>query len=599
MGRILTSLLFLIIAVPAPSSMADVTPEQKEQLTELSKTLREAKVLLRKKKYDEVRAEIAKAEEALKAMALGEDERDKTLKSVMKSLAYLKDRVPVSFEREIGPILKEKCFRCHGPDRQSARLRLDTFNNIVKGGSSGLLVRGRNPRSSILVARLATTDAKLRMPKNGAALPPEQIELIARWVSENAKFDGADRDAEIGTKPKEPEKPIIIARPDGSETVSFKKDIAPWMVGVCLGCHQGRNARNGFSLATFEGIIKGGESGPALIPGDPDNSYIIDLVLRQDPVKMPAGNQTRIKRSQAKALETWVKEGATFDGGDPKAPLRSLVPTAAELEARRLADMSESDFSERRRKQGQDLWERVLPRDEKTETKSASFYVFSTDEKRGRQVSEWAEQDAEAIKAFFKYTGEKLWRGRLNIFVAKDRFAYEEFNQVVFNRQTPKEMMGHSVVSSGFNQAYIVLQDIGDIVDEKSVGLRANLTVQLTEAFLNRLGSPPPRVLSRGTGLLLASKSAGKKDPWFTALPQRLKGVSVARSQEVFDDGSFTPGELDAVGYALAGFMMKANAVKYLQFTLELQKGTSLADAARKVYRQSPAQLGTAFMRSL
>ncbi len=599
MSKLLNSLLVGFIVIATPAFSQDVTPEQKKELAELSKTLRDAKALLRKKKFEEVRTEITKSEEKLKSLGFAEDERDRTYKAVLKSLSYLKDRMPVSFEREVAPIIKEKCLRCHGPNRQSGRLRLDTFNRMAKGGANGPLVRGRNPRSSLLVARLATKDEKLRMPKNGTALPDDQVQLIARWVSQGAGFDGADRDIEIGSKPKEPEKPIVIARPDGSETVSFKKDIAPWMVGVCLGCHGTRNPRNEFSLATFEGIMRGGESGPAVMPGDPDNSYIVDLVLRQDPVKMPAGNQTRIKRSQAKALETWVKEGAKFDGGDAKAPLRDLVPTAAELETQRLAGMSASEFTERRLQQGKDMWERVLPRDEMTETKTGSFYVLAADESRGRKISEWAEADVAVIKTFFKYTGDNLWRGRLNIFVAKDRFAYEEFNQVVFNRQTPKEMTGHSVVTSGFNQAYIVLQDVGDEVDEKSPGLRSNLTVQLVDAFLNRLGSAPPKVISRGTGLVLAAKSAGRKDPWFTALPLRLKGVSVARPQEVFDDGSFTPGERDSVGHALAGFMMKANEVKYVQFTSELQKGTSLADASRKVYRQSPAQLGTAFMRSL
>ena len=40
---------------------------------------------------------------------------------------------------------------------------------------------------------------------------------------------------------------------------------------------------------------------------------------------MPAGNQVQIKRSQAQALEKWIREGAHFDGVDGKATLRSLV----------------------------------------------------------------------------------------------------------------------------------------------------------------------------------------------------------------------------------------------------------------------------------
>jgi mono/diheme cytochrome c family protein len=595
-------LLLVGFTQSAVAEPLDVTPEQKKELVALSKSLRDTRKLLAKKRFDDVREQIAKAAAKLEEMGLEEGERDRTYKSVVKALSNLRGKLPVSFETEIAPILKENCLRCHGSARQSARLRLDTFEQMAKGGANGPLVRGTNPRNSLLVAKLTVKDEKLRMPKNGAQLPDDQILLIAKWVSQGSPFDGADRKAEIGSKPKEPEKPLVIARPDGSETVSFKKDIAPWMVGVCLGCHGDRNPRSGFSLATFEGLLRGGDRGDSLVPGNADESLLVDLVLRQkdqdgEPLKMPAGNQTRIKRSQALALEKWVNEGAKFDGGDAKAPLRDLVPTPAELEAERLAKMSSKEFSERRMKQGNDLWEEVLPRDEVFTATSPNTYVFAATEERAKQVSGWAEKDVEAIKAFFKFTNGEPWRGRLNIFVARDRFAYEEFNQAL-NRQTPPDMISHARITAGASDAYIVVQDVGDEVSTTSPGLRTSVTVQLADAFVQRSGNVPPRVIGRGVGLLLASKSADKSDPWFMALPTRLKGVAVARSQEVFDNGSFTPAETDAVGYALAGFMNRSGSAKFIAFLTELQNGSRLADAARKVYRQTPAQMGEAFMRS-
>lgn len=597
---VVCSLAAIFAGASATAAPADVTPEQKKTLSELSKSLREARTLARKKQFDEVRQAISDAEAKIGEMGLAEDERDRTYRSVVRSIASLKNALPVSFEKEVAPIIKTNCIRCHGASRQSAQLRLDTYNHMARGGMNGPLVRGTNPRNSLLVVKIATNNPQHRMPKNGTPLPDDQIDLIARWVSQGSLYDGTDRDSEIGSSPKRAmEKPIVIARPDGSETVSFKNDIAPWMVNICLGCHGGRNPRNNYSLATFEQLLKGGDSGPPVVPGDADNSYLIDLVLRQDPLKMPAGNQTRIKRSQAVALETWVNEGAKFDGGDPKAPLRDLVPTAAELEARRLAAMSESEFTERRVKQGQDMWKRVLPRDEVAEVQTASFNVFAADEDKAKQVSEWAEKDAEAIRSFFRFKGDKIWRGRLNVFVARDRFAYEEFNQVVFNRQTPKEMTGHAVVTSGFNQAYVVIEDNGDEVTEASAGVRTNLTVQLTEAFVMRSGNTPPRIISRGAGLLLAARTVEKNDPWFAALPQRLKSASVAQPGEVFDDGAFSAYELDGVAYALAVFLSRASPAKFVQFVGELQSGATLATATRKVYRQSPDQIGRAFMQSV
>ncbi len=601
MRSILTCLLLFSMACSAPStSAADLTPEQKKELSALSKSLRDAKTLARKKQFDELRAAVAAAETKLGELEIAADERDRTYRAVLKSLDLLKAAIPVSFETEVAPIIKEKCIRCHGASRKSGQLRLDTYANMGRGGANGPLVRGNLPRNSLLMARLMTPNPQQRMPKDGEKLPDEQLAVIARWISQGSLYDGTDPTAEIGSAAAaKPEKPVKIARPDGSETVSFKNDIAPWMVNVCLGCHGDRNPRNGFSLATFERMLRGGESGPPIVPGDPDNSYIVDLVLRQDPLKMPAGNQTRIKRSQAVALETWVREGAKFDGGDPKAPLRNLVPTPAELEARRLAAMTKEEFSARRLQQGTDLWERVLPRDEVLVVTSPNFYVFATDKARGQQMSEWAEADAARIRETFDFGDGELWRGRLNIFVGRDRFAYEEFNQVVFNRQTPKDMIGHAVVTSGFTQAYIVIQDVGDEVSEQSPGVRTSLTAQLGDAYARRGGNDPPALVARGVGLLLASQSTVKNDPWFAALPQRLKGVAVARPQDIFDDGSFTPGELDAAAFLFAKFLTRASQPRYVLFIKELQSTGDLAAAARKVYRQTPAEIGAAFLRQL
>jgi mono/diheme cytochrome c family protein len=594
-------ILALIAFALVPHAQADVTPEQKEELSAISKKLKEVRTLLRKKQFAEVRTAVADVESKLSEMELAEDERDRTYKSVMRTLKSLKAGIPVSFEQQVAPILKEKCLRCHGANRQSARLRLDTFNNMARGGANGPLVRGTNPRNSLMMARMIAQDESQRMPKGGAKLPDEELLLISKWISQGANFDGADRDIEIGSKPPEPEKKIVVARPDGSETVSFKDDIAPWLTGSCLGCHGAQNPRSGFSMATFEGILRGGDRGDALVPGDADESLIIDLVLRQETkdgerLKMPQGNQRRVKRSQAKMLETWVNEGAKFDGGDAKAPIRDLVPTPAELEAQKLAAMSSKEFTERRLKNGKELWERVLPRDEVSHVESKNFYVFASDKARAEQVSTWAEQDVERILSVFKFRGAEPWRGRLNIFVAKDRFGYQEFNQVVFNRQTPPEMVSHSNVTAGFGEAYLVLEDVGDAVTEDSMSLRSSLTAQLVEAFVQRAGNTPPRILSRGAGLWMASKAVDKKDPWFASLPQRLKNVSIARGVDVFNDGSFAAAELDAAGLRLAGFLAKSGEAKYVAFINALQSGQDVAGAAQRVYRRTPASIGTAFL---
>lgn len=96
-------------------------------------------------------------------------------------------RPPVSYDREIRPILSDKCYRCHGPDAASrkAKLRLDTRAGL----SSKVIVPGK-PDDSELVRRILSTDDDERMPPPDSklTLTPEQKELLQRWVSEGAKF---------------------------------------------------------------------------------------------------------------------------------------------------------------------------------------------------------------------------------------------------------------------------------------------------------------------------------------------------------------------------------------------------------------------------
>ncbi len=65
------------------------------------------------------------------------------------------------------------------------------------------------------------------------------------------------------------------------------------------------------------------------------------------------------------------------------------------------------------------------------------------------------------------------WRGKLAIFVFKERFGYEEFTRTNEMLEVPAESAGHSKVTGSMEEAYICLQDVGDDEKEDSPGLRA------------------------------------------------------------------------------------------------------------------------------
>lgn len=98
----------------------------------------------------------------------------------------------IDFNREIRPILSNKCFACHGPDEKvrKADLRLDTPEGIFADrGGYFAVVKGK-PEESDLVRRINAKQPNKAMPprKSGKTLSPADIDLLARWVKQGAPF---------------------------------------------------------------------------------------------------------------------------------------------------------------------------------------------------------------------------------------------------------------------------------------------------------------------------------------------------------------------------------------------------------------------------
>jgi hypothetical protein len=97
---------------------------------------------------------------------------------------------PVSFNRDIRPILANNCFACHGPDEKQ---RETDFHFDTKEGAfaeEGVIVPGNAP-GSLLVKRITNPDPEKVMPPpdSGHSLDARQIDLLRRWIDEGAKWD--------------------------------------------------------------------------------------------------------------------------------------------------------------------------------------------------------------------------------------------------------------------------------------------------------------------------------------------------------------------------------------------------------------------------
>ena len=99
----------------------------------------------------------------------------------------------VDFQRQIRPLLADRCFACHGRDEthREGKLRLDQRDIALKGGESGApaIVPGQ-PEKSELVHRIFSTDDTERMPppESKKSLTDVEKELLKRWVAEGAEY---------------------------------------------------------------------------------------------------------------------------------------------------------------------------------------------------------------------------------------------------------------------------------------------------------------------------------------------------------------------------------------------------------------------------
>lgn len=97
---------------------------------------------------------------------------------------------PVDFNREIRPILSDKCFSCHGPDKKKrkGRLRLD-LEESARDPKKSAIVPGKLKESELYL-RITTDDTDERMPpeESGKSLTAEEIELLSRWITEGARW---------------------------------------------------------------------------------------------------------------------------------------------------------------------------------------------------------------------------------------------------------------------------------------------------------------------------------------------------------------------------------------------------------------------------
>ncbi len=90
-------------------------------------------------------------------------------------------------------------------------------------------------------------------------------------------------------------------------TPRFESDILPVLSARCLKCHGGARPKAGLDLRTRAGILQGGESGPALVPGSADRSLLFGMIQKGE---MPPAKSPRLTAEQVALIKAWIERGA-------------------------------------------------------------------------------------------------------------------------------------------------------------------------------------------------------------------------------------------------------------------------------------------------
>ncbi len=105
----------------------------------------------------------------------------------------------------------------------------------------------------------------------------------------------------------------ILVSGSQAEPVSYYKQIRPIFQANCQGCHQPAKAKGGYVMTTFERLLEGGDEGSAIVPGKPDESYLIEEIAVVDgKAEMPKG-KAALESADIDLVTRWITEGAVDD----------------------------------------------------------------------------------------------------------------------------------------------------------------------------------------------------------------------------------------------------------------------------------------------
>jgi len=134
------------------------------------------------------------------------------------SISALAEDKPVSYYKDLVPVLKRSCTGCHHPGKLKGQLDLTTYDAFKKGGKHGTAFKAGDAKGSSIIEQISGEEPA--MPEEGDPLTKEEVALFERWIAEGAKDDtpanaGSFKLAEPPTYTVAPVVSALAYSPDG------------------------------------------------------------------------------------------------------------------------------------------------------------------------------------------------------------------------------------------------------------------------------------------------------------------------------------------------------------------------------------------------
>jgi len=101
---------------------------------------------------------------------------------LVSAASWAQENEKLTYDDHIRPLLENKCFSCHNPDKKKGGLEMTSYSGLMNGGSGGAVVDAGNPQASRLWTMSAHKEEPY-MPPEGAPLEAKDLALLSKWVA--------------------------------------------------------------------------------------------------------------------------------------------------------------------------------------------------------------------------------------------------------------------------------------------------------------------------------------------------------------------------------------------------------------------------------